>query len=226
MDADSFTHLALRVLSREATADEQRALEAELSSNPKYRDEFEQMKITHDALRTIAPMTEAARATAPELPSHRLNELRTAVRQHFGPIANRQEKPALWGSLALLPRWFVAAGAMPAVIAVVWLAFADRSVEVGLYRADLVRGAGTALSSEAVSSAHIVTFDQDASFDQWQKTLAWYQHAKIWIDDEHNLLHVVRRGAEGQLVDQAEPLARTNQEQREQIRQSVESSRK
>lgn len=226
MDADSFIHLALRVLSREATADEQRALEAELSSNPEYRDEFEQMRITQDALRTIAPMTEAAKATAPELPSYRLNELRTAVRQHFGSIANRPEKSSPWGSLALLPRWFVAAGALPALIAVVWLAFADHSVEVGLYRTDLVRGADTALSPEAVPSAHIVTFDQDASFDQWQKTLAWYQHAKIWIDDEHNLLHVVRRGAQGELVDQTEPLAQTNREQREQIRRAVESSRK
>jgi hypothetical protein len=223
MDADSFTHLALRVLAREATADEQRALDAELSSNPEYRDEFEQMRITHDALRTIAPMTEAARATAPELPSYRLNELRTAVRQHFGPTGNREKKPALWGSLALLPRWFVAAGAMPAVIAVVWMAFADHSVEVGLYRTDLVRGADTALSPEAVPSAHIVTFYQDASFDQWQKRLAWYQHAKIWIDDEHNLLHVVRRGAQAEPVDQTEPLAQTNREQREQIRQAVES---
>ena len=40
MDAESFTALALRVISREATDDERRAIEAELASVPARREEF------------------------------------------------------------------------------------------------------------------------------------------------------------------------------------------
>ena len=40
MEAESFTALALRVISREATADERRAIEAELASVPARREEF------------------------------------------------------------------------------------------------------------------------------------------------------------------------------------------
>jgi len=52
MDADSFTALALRVIAGEAAADERRALEAELSSAPSRREEFEQLKLTHELEQT------------------------------------------------------------------------------------------------------------------------------------------------------------------------------
>jgi len=224
MDADSFTQLALRVLSREATAEEQRTLVAVLSSHPERREEFEQIKITHDLLRTTAPMMEAAQANGPELPSYRLNELRTAVRQHFGPVASRQGSSTGLRIPGL--RWILAGGATTvlAVVAVL-LIFSDRSVEVGVYRTDLVRGGDIALP-QAVPSAHIVTFDQDSSFDQWQKTLAWYQHGKVWVDNENNLLHIVRRDSQGHPADQTEPLAQTNRAQCEQINQAVEALKK
>jgi len=224
MDADSFTQLALRTLSHEASAKDQRALANELSAHPARREEFEQLKITHDLLRTTVPLMEAANADAPELPAYRLNELRTAVRQHFGPAANRKKSSVPWQLSGL--RWIFAGGATSvlAVVAVL-LIFTDRSVEVGLYRTDLMRG-GDSVLPEAVPTAHIVTFDQDASFDQWQKTLAWYQHAKVWVDNENNLLHIVRRDAQGRLVDQTEPLAPTNRELHEQVSRAVESLKK
>ena len=221
MDADSFNDLALRVISREATAEEQHALETELSANPAYREEFEQLRITHDILRMIAPMTEAARATEPGLPAYRLNELRTAVRQHFGPAPSR--KRAL-SPLAFWIRRLLATGAV-AVFATIMIVVicSDRAVEVGLYRSDLVRGEENGLTPDAVLSAHVVAFDQDASFDQWQKTLAWYQHAKVWLDNEHNLLHIVQRDAQGHLIERTQPLSQSDREQREQVRKAVES---
>jgi hypothetical protein len=224
MDAESFTALALRVISREATDDERRALEAELSSVPARREEFEQLKLTHEILRAAAPMAEAASATAPGLPAYRVNELRTAVRRHFGPAANRTKAAATpVGWIAFL-RWiFAGSGVAVLGFAVVVLCFANRTVELGLYRTDLARG-DRALSAADVPAARLVTFERDAPFDQWQnQPLAWNEHAKIWIDNEHDLLHIVRRVRHGQILMETQPLAPTNEGQREQIKRMVEA---
>jgi hypothetical protein len=224
MDTESFTALALRVISHEATDDERRALEAELVSVPARREKFEQIKLTHEILRATAPMAQAARAITPGLPAHRVNELRTAVRQHFGPAANRPKTAASSGGLIPVLRWiFAGTGAAVLGVAVVLLCFANRSIEVGLYQTDLMRGGDKALSAADVPSAHLVAFDQDGSFDQWQnQPLAWNEHAKIWVDNEHDLLHIVRRVRHGQIVMETQPLAPTNEGQREQIKQVVE----
>ena len=130
MDAESFNSLALRVISREATDDERRALETELSSVPSRRDEFEQLKLTHEILRATAPMTEAARATSPELPAYRVNELRTAVRQYFGPAANRKKNPARVGAwIPALRGFFIGSGVAALGFAVVIFCFANRTAE-------------------------------------------------------------------------------------------------
>ena len=176
-------------------------------------------------LRATAPMAEAALATTPELPAYRVNELRTAVRQHFGPATNRPKTTAPFGGWIPALRWFFAGSGVAALgFAVVVFCFANRSVEVGLYGSDLARGGDQALSTGDVPSARLVTFDQDAPFDQWQnRPLAWNEHAKIWIDNEHDLLHIVRRVRHGQIVMETQPLAPTNEGQREQIKQVVDA---
>jgi hypothetical protein len=225
MDAESFHDLALRVIAGEATNDELRALETELAAIPARREEFEQLKLMHEILRTAAPMTEAVRATAPELPAYRMNELRTAVRQHFGPVVNREKIAATSGEWVPILRWlFAGSGAGAFAFAVIIFCFANRSVEIGLYGTDLARDGDKALSAVDVPSAHLVTFDQDAPFDQWQnQPLAWNEHAKIWVDNEHDLLHIIRRVRHGQIVVETQPLAPTNEGQRQQIKQVVEA---
>jgi len=225
MDAESFTALALRVISREATIDEQRALDEELASTPARREELTRLRLTHDILRTVAPMSEAARAHEPELPAYRRNELRTAVRRHFGPAANRDKTVAPVGGLIAALRWlFAGTGFAIFGVAVVLVCFANRSVEVGVYETDLVRGDDAALSQKDLPDAHLVTFEQDTPFGEWQnRPLAWYEHAKIWVDNEHDLLHIVRREAPGQIIMEVRPLAPTAEGQRDQIRQAVET---
>jgi hypothetical protein len=223
MDAESFTTLALRVLAGEADDDERRALEAELASAPSRREEFEQLKLTHEILRATAPMAQAARATTPGLPAHRVNELRTAVRQHFGPSANREKTAATSGGLIPALRWLFAGSGIAALgVAVVVFCFANRSIEIGLYTVDLVRNGDKPLTTADVPSAHLVKFDYDAPFNQWQnQPLAWNEHAKIWVDNEHDLLHIVRREKHGRIVTETQPLAPTNEGQREQIKRVV-----
>jgi hypothetical protein len=217
MDAETFTELALRVIAGEATADERATLERELAGDPARRAEFEQL----DALRTAAPVTEAARATSPGLPAHRVNELRTAVRQHFGPVAARRKPPT---PVLDAFRWLFAGGGLVGLAAIiVLLCFSNRTIEVGLYGTDLTRNGDQGLSAQDVPAAKLVTFDQDAPFDAWQsQPLAWYEHAKIWVDNEHDQLHIVRRIGHGHVVSETQPLAASNDAQRAQIRQAVQ----
>jgi hypothetical protein len=169
-------------------------------------------------------MADAAQTSEPELPAHRVNELRTAVRQHFGPAASRSGAARKW-SFAPALRWLLAGGAtMALAVAGIVFLMADNTVEVGLYRTDPVRGA--AVSEAAVPNARLVTFDQDAPFDAWQKSLTWNQRGKVWIDNEHDLLHILRRDSQGQILDQTEPLAPTDSAQQDQIARAVESLEK
>ena len=105
------------------------------------------------------------------------------------------------------------------------LLFANRSIEIGLYAAGQTRGSQT-LSGSDVPSAHFVTFDYDTQFEKWQsRPLAWNEHAKIWVDNEHDLLFIMRRVRYGQVVTETRPLAPTDEGQSAQIRQVVESLR-
>jgi len=227
MDADSFADLALRVLAREATDEERRALDAAIAADPARGEEFRQLEETHALLLAAAPMAIAAEAQEPALPAYRLNELRTAVRQHFGPVAARVPIAASPSRLAASLRWLWTGGVTTVLaVVVILISFSDRSVEVGLYRTSPVRGSDAPLSPTDVPAARVIAFDQDAPFDQWKKDLSWNEHAKVWIDNENDLLHIIRRDKDGSLTEQTEPLARTNREQREQISRVVESLQK
>jgi hypothetical protein len=223
MDAETFQTLALRVIAGEASADDRHALEAELSAEPARRAEFQQWQVTHDVLRTTAPMSEATRATTPELPAYRVNELRTAVRQHFGPVAAREKKTTL-GWVLVFRRLFAGAGFGAFGLAVVILCFANKTIEVGVYGSDLARDGDGALTAQDIPAARLITFEQDAPFDAWQdRPLAWNERGKIWVDNEHDQLHIVRRIAHGQIVMESVPLAPTNEAQRDQIQKAVEA---
>ena len=216
MDAETFADLALRVIAGEATADERTALERELAGNSAHLEQFAQF----EALRSAAPMTDSARATEPALPAHRVNELRTAVQQHFGPVAARKSSPMLDAF-----RWLFAGGGLVGLAAIiVLLCFSNRTIEVGLYGSDLTRGGSQGFSAQDVPVAKLVTFEQDAPFDAWQnQPLPWYEHAKIWVDNDHDQLHIVRRLGYGHIVSETQPLAPTLEAQRTQIQQVIQS---
>jgi hypothetical protein len=225
MDAEYFNALAHRVIAREASETDRRALEAELASVPERRDEFEQLRFTHNLLRTTGPVLEASRANVPELPAHRVGELRTAVRQHFGP-ANQPAAKREWHIWAHVLRWVFGGGALAGLaFAIVMLCFANRTVEVGLYGSDLAQARGyESLAPQDFSSAKLIPFGDDATFDAWQsQPLGWNEHAKIWVDNEHDLIHIVRRVRHGQILMETLPLAPTAAAQREQIKQVVAS---
>jgi hypothetical protein len=222
MDADTFTELALSVIAGEASADERAALERELA-DPSRRAEFDQLALTFNAIRTAAPMSEATQATAPELPAYRVHELRSAVRRHFGPLTAVRHTPLLDAL-----RWLFAGGGLAGLATLVVLfCFANRTIEVGLYKSDLERNGDKSITQQDIPSAKLVSFDKDAEYDSFQsQPLAWYEHAKIWVDNEHDLLHITKRIDHGQVVSVAQPLATNEDDQRAQIQQAVQDLQK
>src|ERR1700761_2191768 len=157
MDADTFTELALRVIAGEATADDRATRERELSAAPSRRAEFDQLALTFHAIRTAAPMNEATQAAAPELPAYRVHELRTAVRRHFGPLTAVRHTPLLDAL-----RWLFAGGGLAGLAALVVLfCFANRTIEVGLYKSDLERSPDKHITQDDIPGAKLVTFNQD-----------------------------------------------------------------
>ena len=224
MDAETFNALALRVIARQAGDDDRRALEAELASAPARRDEFEEMRITHDILRVTAPVTCAVDATTPELPAHRVGELRTAVRQQFGPEAAREKAETGSPTFRFLLRWIFGGTGIAALgFALVVACFANKQIEIGVYGSDTVRdGPSDSINAADVPTARIVAFARDEPFDQWQHDpLKWNEHAKIWVDNEHDLIHVVRRVSLGHVVMETMPLPMTDDAQRDEIRRLV-----
>jgi hypothetical protein len=223
MDAQSFTELALRVIAGEATADDRTALDRELSADPARRAEYDELALTFDAIRTAAPINEAALAAAPELPAHRVHELRGAVRRHFGPLTAVRHTPLLDAL-----RWLFAGGGLAGLAAIIAvLCLSNRTIEVGLYKSDVERGLDQHVTPQDIPAAKLVTFDQDADYDTFQnQPLAWYEHAKIWVDNEHDQLHIVKRVDHGHVVTLTQPLAPTDDAQRAQIQQAVQDLQK
>ena len=222
MDADTFTELALRVIAGGASADERAALERELAA-PSRRAEFDQLALTLDAMRTAAPMNEAAQATAPELPAYRVHELRSAVRRHFGPLTAVRHTPLLDAL-----RWVFAGGGLAGLASLVVLfCFANRTIEYGGYADSAQRDGVHSLTQADLPATKMLSFERDAEFDAWQnQPLAWYEHAKIWVDNEHDLLHITKRVDHGQIVSITQPLASNEDDQRVQIQQAVQDLQK
>jgi hypothetical protein len=226
MDADTFTDLALRVIAGEATVDERATLERELSADASLRAEFDELALTFNTMRTAAPMNDASLATTPELPAHRVHELRSAVRRHFGPLTAVRHTPMLDAL-----RWLFAGGGLAGLaVLIVLLCLSNRTIEVGSYTDDLVRNGDHPLTQADLPSAKFLTFDKDADFDAWQsQPLAWYERGKIWVDNEHDLLHIVKRVGHGEVISETQPLAtsddpqRAEEAQRAQIQQAVQS---
>ncbi len=219
MEAEPFTELALRVIAGEGTPDDRAALEREFATAPSRHAEFDQLASLFDALRTAAPMNEAVLATAPELPAHRVGELRGAVRRHFGFIATGRHTPLLDAL-----RWLFAGGGLVGLATLIaLLSFSNRTVEVGGYADDLVRSGEHPLTQADLPAAKLLTFDHDAEFDTWQnQPLAWYEHAKIWVDNEHDLLHIVKRVDHGHVVSVTQPLATSDDSQKAQDAQRAQ----
>ncbi len=195
MQDDAFHELAMKVLRREATADEVSAVKSLLAQDSLRREEFEALQIAHSITQATAPLSDALKATEPKLPAYRKGELQSAVRHHFkesnlSDSARQKDLSEIdWLRWIFKAGWSLALGLL-----VLSLVIRPSSVEFGGYTESLNRS----LSSKTVTSQNprlvIKRFERDQDFDQWiHQPFAFNEKARIWIDEEKDQLHILHR---------------------------------
>ncbi len=222
MDNKDFQELALRVLANDASATESAFFQSMLAKDPARSQEFKEIKETMALLRNAAPVAGALDAKGPELPAYRMNELRDAVRAEFRDKKSATStSPQPWLSF----KWMFASGFAGAALVcmLVFTVMGHREIEVGMYEGYIMRGA-TQVVIPASPLVHQHSFKKDNDFDQWKQTpLAWNEKAKVWVDEETDLIHVVRHTGWNEAKETTEKLAAKESDQGEQLKRIIQS---
>lgn len=196
MHDDEFHHLALKALSKEISAEESATLERCLKEEPNRQAEFDDLREAFEITRTTLPLASALEAAPVELPAHRMNPLRSAVRLHF----QKTEAVAEAESASSMLNWLqttwgrcLSGGGLVAVCVVLLLVAwpGPTGVEIGLYAESTTRDGAAALTLPETPSVRVTRFENDQSFDQWlARPFGQDEKARIWFDEEHDLIHV------------------------------------
>lgn len=222
MKTDEFQELALKVLAREATAVESAVLQSEVAKDASRRREFDELRAAMSLLREAGTVAGATRATTPELPKYRMNELRDAVRLHF--LVKPSEKPER--SLLPLPlRWLLGTGFTGAALAclLLWVSASRQEIEVGMYK-ELAMRSGAPLVLPSNPHVQKQAFEKEEEFEKWkQQPLAWNQRAKVWVDEENDTIHIIRRDGLWNVRETTQPLAAKKPEQQIQVGKILQS---
>lgn len=196
MHDDEFHHLALKTLAGEASPEESVALERCLQAEPQRRTELEELRAALAITRTTLPLAAAleTKATA-EVPPHRVNQLRSAVRLHFQK--QESEEKSKMRSASPLVEFFVswkrvlAGGLVALALVILFSSPRPQGIEIGFYAEGITRNGAAALSFPTASSTHITRFESDQAFDQWlARPFAPDEKARIWFDEERDLIHI------------------------------------
>src|SRR5438132_5385316 len=98
MTDQEFEYLAGKVLSEEASREEQAELKKWLECEPARKEEFADLELARDFLRQYGPLLPAMGNSPTPIPKHRLRQLQEAVRK---ARAGQEAEPFL----ALLRHW-------------------------------------------------------------------------------------------------------------------------
>ncbi|PAW79513.1 MAG: hypothetical protein B9S32_02965 [Verrucomicrobia bacterium Tous-C9LFEB] len=196
MHDDEFQHLALKALSGDISPEENAALERGLKEEPARQAELEDLRAALAITRATLPLASALEASPVELPAHRLNQLRSSVRLHFQKEEAKPEAATRFaGWNWLRTAWGQSlSGAALAVLCVVLIVASQSGpsgIEIGLYAESTTRDGVTALTLPESASVRVTRFENDQAFDQWlSRPFDREEKARIWFDDEHDLIHV------------------------------------
>jgi anti-sigma factor RsiW len=214
MSEEQFAELALKALTGEAEPAERERLDAALRGDAALAEEFAILREAFQATRQAAPLLSPAEA---ELPAYRLAELRGSVSAAF-PVV--RERPGLFAFLRpfLVPS---AALACACVVAMFFLGGSPR-VEIGMYAPDSLRGEKS-LRLDKAPHAVVRTFQSDAAFTSWLDTpLPHSVRARIWIDEEHDLIHIVRPSDTASPRQESEPLPPSDEQRAKRLSELVD----
>lgn len=197
MHDDAFHHLALKAISGEISSDENAALEHCLKEEPARQAEFEDLRAAFVMAKSTLPLASALEAGPLEPPPHRRQQLRAAVRMHFQKADAADRAKNEFTGLNWLRTWWgrgLCGGGLAAVFAVLILVSWSRpsGIEIGLYAESTTRdGSAAALNLPSTATVRVTRFESDRAFDQWlARPFAKDEKARIWFDEEHDLIHV------------------------------------
>jgi len=190
MNEEQFTELALKTISGEADAGERSRLDAALRQDPALQREFAALRETLFAARQAAPLAAARNPEEIEFPEYRLQELRASVRAAFPSKEPKTRRLPFfryllspWGGLAfalLLVSLVLLSGPLAP----------KPYVAIGMYAEEATRGENPPEIGNFPGGA-VHRFDSDPAFAAWLSTpFAPGEKARIWIDEEHDLIHI------------------------------------
>jgi len=215
MNEEQFTEIALKVLSGEADVAERARLETALREDKALALEFESLRETFLAARQSSPLLAARHTEAVPFPEYRLQELKASVRSAFPQKKGGQKESRLSLFRYLVSPW---GGAALALLAVSFVLLSNALspkpyVAVGMYAEETTRGENASQITD-VAGATTHRFDTDAAFAAWLASpFSKGEKARIWIDEEKDLLHI-----RTPLTERAEPLPSTPQDREARLR--------
>lgn len=190
MTEDEFEALAIKVLSGAGSPDEEKNLRHLTSQDAERANSLAETKAILAFAKATLPTAIALEKQEPHLPAYRLNELKGAVRRHF-PQKRKSSKP--WWR-----EWFpqLATGSVAALVLIALLAYGmspvSGPVEFGSYADSPTRGGDEELSLKDIPGLEKHSFSKEEDFTLWQqKGGNTSASARIWLDDEHDLIHIV-----------------------------------
>lgn len=188
MEHEEFTQLALKALKNEASAEELAALRQALAEMPSRQVEMNEWRETLTIVGSVSPLISAPDPSV-ELPGYRAEQLHSEVRKHFQkemPSAARRWVGGAWFRFA-----FGSGVAVMAVVLILFLMPEATGIEVGYYSQPLERGASGVALVPASKNVVVHEFENDQEFSNWlTKPFASNEKARVWIDNEHDLIHV------------------------------------
>ncbi len=194
-----FESLALKVLEGTANAGETALLQRVIAEDPRKMEQWLELKEALRIARAIMPSLQALEGGKAKLPAYRLPELRAAVRRVFPEKIVGERTPFLsWRTLFRpVPACMLSGACVVFFGMLLWQSIWVRSgpVEFGSYAGYAVRGEQETLPSGLQRQVTVKAFEKENEFSDWQKN-GWNSHpkARIWFDDEKDVVHVLRPG--------------------------------
>jgi len=170
MNDQRFHDLAMKVIARQATADERVELDSALADDPRLKEELDRLRASAFVAKEVLPLVDATESTAGDPPAYARQRLQTKVRETLGrPSVAEQKRPWAW-------RWFlVLAPVTAALVCLVVVLTRPKAPMIQIAMLDTAgptRGAGTngvTLLQEQWRQAEVRTFQKAEDLDSWAK---------------------------------------------------------
>ncbi|MDX2225672.1 MAG: hypothetical protein SFY92_01020 [Verrucomicrobiae bacterium] len=216
MNQELFEQCTLKMLAGEATPEEILQVETACRQDPLREREFQELREAYLITRDVLPLVSAQFEEVPELPEYRVGPLQAAVRRQFAPGKGPRREGA-WGWAWPLGL----AGAACVLLAFLYGPGQTELIELAVIREGTVRSAETELSAKELK-VMVREFEDEKQFEAWvQKPLTTGSRARIWFDEETEVIRVERRGDGGRMVQKTYRLPSSNVERQKVLRQIV-----